>query len=119
MLLQKILFIKIYVKNVCFCWNDLDGPMFLNVAKDHAEHLTIQGLNYIFNDKQKIFGKAFWYLTIGLMTILGIFWSMQVFILKSFSIKVYNKCYVSISTNIQNKNYNKAINYVLNQTYFH
>jgi hypothetical protein len=54
--------------------------LLLKISKEHAEHLTILGLDYILKEKQKMFGKTFWYTVVFMMAILGTFWSFQVII---------------------------------------
>jgi hypothetical protein len=54
--------------------------LLLKITKEHAEHLTILGLDYILKEKQKMIGKAFWYTVVFIMAILGTFWSFQVII---------------------------------------
>jgi hypothetical protein len=49
------------------------------IIKDYSEYSTIQGILYIFQENQSIFGKIFWIAVVLLMLLLGTFWSVSAY----------------------------------------
>ena len=52
----------------------------LNLIITESSKCNIQGLSYIFQSKQTIFGKVFWTLVVSSMLLLSTFWSYSMYV---------------------------------------